>query len=148
MLMMLNSVFEVSVPDVVAEDFGSEVVVLNLSNGKYYSLVDVAADLWRDVVRGYSPQDILDKLHAVQNSSVDEVRSFFLNLVQEKLIRPVEVSCPLHSIDNATAIIAFSKGVKLQKLEIFDDMADLILSDPIHDVDEDRGWPIKRTAVQ
>ena len=31
-------------------------------------------------------------------------------------------------------------------LEIYDDMAELILSDPIHEVDEDVGWPRKRDS--
>jgi hypothetical protein len=29
-------------------------------------------------------------------------------------------------------------------VEIFDDLADLILADPIHDVEETAGWPVRK----
>ena len=30
------------------------------------------------------------------------------------------------------------------RIEIFDDLAELIFADPIHDVDEQAGWPAPR----
>ena len=30
------------------------------------------------------------------------------------------------------------------RIEVFDDLAELILADPIHDVDEQAGWPSPR----
>jgi hypothetical protein len=31
-------------------------------------------------------------------------------------------------------------------VSVFDDMADLFLADPIHDVEEEAGWPVKKAA--
>ncbi|NTW51922.1 MAG: PqqD family protein [Chlorobiaceae bacterium] len=143
--MSIKSGFEISSPDVVAEDFGSEIVVLNLSNGKYFSLRGVAADIWRDLASGLPPQILLDHLRSLQNIHADFVQSFVLDLIREELIRPSKASPDSISPDAAQSVVALSKGAEAPILEIFDDMAELILSDPIHDVDEDIGWPVKRT---
>lgn len=142
--MSLGSCFEISAPNVVAEDFGAEIVVLNLSNGKYFSLTGVAANLWNDITQGHRPQDLLDQLGSVQSESTEAVRDFVLDLTREELIRPVQTESAPISLNMASTMIAFNDGAKPPKLEAFDDMAELILSDPIHDVDEDVGWPVKR----
>ncbi len=143
--MSIESVFEISAPEVVAEDFGSEIVVLNLSNGKYFSLMGVAADIWRDLATGLRPQILLDHLRCIQNKHAEPVQSFVLDLIREELIRPSQATPDSISPDTAHAVLSLNKGAEPPKLEIFDDMAELILSDPIHDVDEDIGWPVKRT---
>jgi hypothetical protein len=30
------------------------------------------------------------------------------------------------------------------KLEVFDDLSELLVADPIHDVDEEAGWPHRK----
>ncbi|MBK6741668.1 MAG: hypothetical protein IPG66_01315 [Hydrogenophilales bacterium] len=139
--------FEIAAPDVVAEDFGSEVVVLNLANGRYFSLLGVAADLWRDIVAGHRPRDLIGHLLARNSASAEAVRLYLLALLNESLIRPIQVSREIPPVEQATGIVALDSGAEPPMLEIFDDMADLLLCDPIHDVDEDIGWPVKRTPV-
>ncbi len=142
--MSSNTSYEISAPDVVAEDFGAEIVVLNLANGKYFSLVNVAADLWRDIISGHIPQEIVDFLVPAQRNAAEAVQLFVSSLVQEALIRPVQREQAAIPADTASAMMALSQGSMVPGLESFDDMAELILSDPIHDVDEDVGWPVMR----
>ena len=144
MSMQLETSYEISVPDIVAEDFTTEIVVLNLANGKYFSLTGVAASLWNDIAAGHRPQDILDRLSA-QVKDTEAVRTFILDLIREELIRPVEVTVASVPADMACTTAASDIDAEPPRLEAFDDMAELILSDPIHDVDEDVGWPVKRT---
>jgi hypothetical protein len=39
---------------------------------------------------------------------------------------------------------AAKNGWSAPAMEVFDDMADLIKADPIHDVDDVAGWPVRR----
>ncbi len=144
---LLESHFEISAPDVVAEDFGTEIVVLNLSNGKYFSLTGVAANLWNDITQGHRPQDILGHLDSAQSKNTQAVQDFVLDLIREELIRSVPTETAPAPLSTATTIASFNNSVEPPKLEAFDDMAELILSDPIHDVDEDVGWPVKHCPV-
>ncbi len=139
--------FEISSPDVVAEDFGTEIVVLNLFNGKYFSLVDVAADVWRDIANGYRPLDLSHHLRETDSPSAVAVEQFLEALISESLIRPSSKEAMARDAACATAVSALDHGAPPPRLDVFDDMVDLITCDPIHEVDEDLGWPVKREAI-
>lgn len=143
--MHFKAVYEVSTPDVVAEDFGGEVVVLNLGNGRYFSLLGVSADIWRDLARGHKPQDLIDYAVAARASLGEAVSVLVASMIAEGLIRPLSDSEDRASpTGTASAAAALLAGEDVPPMEAFDDMAELILADPIHDVDEDMGWPVKR----
>ena len=142
--MPLRSFYDIAEPDVVAEIFDKEIVILNLSDGKYFSLTGMAAHIWKDIIGGRRPANILEQLETINYQHVAAARSFISSLLEQKLIRPVKregdtANGPLQSVKAATGIDA-SPPVLL----VYEDMADLILADPIHDVEEDVGWPVKR----
>lgn len=131
---------EAAAPDVVAEDFGGEMVVLNLANGKYFSLPGIAASLWRDLADGCPVATLVARAEAAGATVAEGVERLATTLVAEGLLRmratPVTVS-PGTSFDGITAS---------PTMESYDDMADLILADPVHDVEEATGWPVKRDS--
>ena len=55
---MQDNSYEVSSPDIVAELFADDVVVLNLENGKYFSLRGLSAKLWSAVTARHAPRQI------------------------------------------------------------------------------------------
>lgn len=142
--MLPDSFFEVAVPEVIAEEFGTEIVVLNLGNGKYFSLTGLAMELWRDVSGGHRPKDLVDRLTAQHGEVGSGARIFFQDLIREGLIRPLQAAGTAPSVDEACVLAALRPDSQPPRLEAFDDMAELILADPIHDVDEDIGWPARR----
>lgn len=144
--MLADNFFEIAAPEVIAEEFGTEIVVLNLGNGKYFSLTGLAMDLWRDISRGYRPKDLVDRLVVLHDAVGSGARIFFQELIREGLIRPVPAADTPPSLELATVLAALEQNSQPPRLEAFDDMAELILADPIHDVDEDLGWPTKREA--
>lgn len=142
--MFPDSSFEVAVPEVIAEEFGTEIVVLNLGNGKYFSLTGLAMDLWRDVSGGHRPKDLVDRLLALHGEVGSGAQIFFQDLIREGLIRPAQAAGAAPVPEAASVLASVAQDARPPKLEAFDDMAELILSDPIHDVDEDLGWPVRR----
>src|ERR1035438_9324549 len=46
--------FELASPRCVAEDFGGEIVAINLDNGRYYSLRGFAFAVWHDLLAGHT----------------------------------------------------------------------------------------------
>jgi Coenzyme PQQ synthesis protein D (PqqD) len=129
--------FEVCEPQVVHETIDGEVVAINLETGAYYSLRDSAAAIWAAVERAASVDDVV----ATVESGFDgegiaaEARRFLADLEREGLIRPA--ARPPETVPESSAP---SRPFTPPVLERYDDMEDLLLLDPVHDVDA-QGWP-------
>jgi hypothetical protein len=136
--MDMSRVYAINAPDVVAEDFNGQIVILNLANGHYFSLQGIAFAIWTQLLAGHAPAKILASIDEARREMVDESMRFIGRLVELNLI----VAKPSDA-DASGAIDATWLGESPQ-IEIFDDLAELIFADPIHDVDEQAGWPTPR----
>lgn len=132
----------VATPACVADDFGGEIVVLNLDSGLYFSLRGLAAALWRDLVSGHRPDGLIAAIAEADPAAGEAAAAFVGRLVELSLLRPSEApASPAESLESLAVIRA---GDRLPVLESYDDMKDLVLADPIHDTDEGFGWPVRR----
>ncbi len=128
----------INAPDVVAEDFDGQVVILNLANGHYFSLEGCAGAIWASITAGHAPQAVLASIRADRPEMEGASLAFLAELVKLELIFPEEtVAAP------ADPVPATWLG-EPPRLEVYKDLADLIYADPIHDVDEQAGWPKPR----
>ena len=111
----VGSVLAPNRPDVLDEVFDGEAVLVNLRTGRYYSLDAAATEVWGAVVAG---EPLPDGGAAFARRLVDEE----LAITDELLPEPSDDGGPT--------------------MEVFTDMEDILLLDPIHDVDyEAAGWP-------
>jgi hypothetical protein len=136
-----SSRYAINAPDVVAEDFNGQIVILNLANGHYFSLDGIAAPIWSSLLAGHTPDAILVSIGEKRPELVEGSSAFLSRLVELDLVRP-------HG--NGAAGLADVTGGDWSgappQIEVFDDLAELIFADPIHDVDEQVGWPAPRPA--
>jgi hypothetical protein len=132
--------YSINAPDVVAEDFNGQIVILNLSDGHYFSLSGIASPIWSALLEGHTPQTILDNIGVQQPDLVAGANGFLDRLLELRLIRPQEA--PLGGVRAAGLLHSWSD--EAAQIEVFDDLAELIFADPIHDVDEQVGWPAPR----
>ena len=112
-------------PDVIDEVFDGEAVLINLRVGRYYALDDRGTAVWRMVSAGAS----LPEIAAARDG--EDVVSFLVRLVEEDLAVVSGGPLPAPS----------PNGHTIPRLEVFNDLQDLLLLDPIHDVDPGTGWP-------
>ena len=68
-----------------------------------------------------------------------QLDAFIKALSDKEIIVPADTEDQEVSFDKA----AFADGFELT-LDEFAEVQDLLLADPIHDVDVDEGWPIKK----
>lgn len=131
--------YTINAPDVVAEDLNGEVVILNLANGLYFSLRGIAAAIWSSLLAGHTAQSILAGIAASRPELSDESSAFIERLVALDLVRPRDDAdaVPARPIDEPWT----GEG---PAIEVYDDLAELMVADPIHDVDEQAGWPTPR----
>lgn len=137
--------FKVNSSKVIHETIDGEVVIVNLDNGNYYSLANVGADIWTridDAPVGEIIAETVQRYEGVPQEIEASVKQLVTDLQKEGIIVAVEETRtsndggfkPRHGSENGK--LPFSPPI-LQK---YDDMQDLLLLDPIHEVDE-VGWP-------
>jgi hypothetical protein len=142
---MDNQRFRVNTPTVTHETIDGEAVIINLDSGNYYSLVEAGSFIWALVERGASAselQDLLQQTYQGEAGDIDQgVQELLAQLQQENLIVTVHGAPAV----DLTEVMSSSNGhgkpsFKAPSLNKFSDMQELLLLDPIHDVDE-AGWP-------
>ena len=146
-----ESRYGVKAPRVVYEVFDEEVVVLDLESGSYYSLRASAAWIFQAAAGGASRTEIAatfvrgddDRGHADRADMPATVGAFLDSLVSEGLLVPQPANGgPPARLDPPGDAGPFTPP----QFEKFTDMQDLLLLDPIHDVDE-TGWPRAATKA-
>lgn len=119
-----------------------EVIAIDFVNGFYFSMRGTAAEIWLLLVAA-TPLDEAIARYQEDNpgpaATIDaEIRRFVSELVTANLIAPSETApAPDDALQSA---LAPCRPYSLPILEKFEDMAELILLDPVHDVTE-LGWP-------
>jgi hypothetical protein len=134
--------FTVNTPAVIHQLLDGEVIVVNLDTGAYYSLATTAADIWTSVDGGASVdetvEELLDRYDAPRSVVEPTVTRFVRELEEEELVLATEGDGLRQS--SAAASGPTKLPFEEPALRKFTDMQELLLLDPIHEVDE-RGWP-------
>lgn len=147
----MNISFQVNTPQVVCETIDGEVVIVNLEKGYYYSLLKTGAEVWSGLEQGSDRLHLIDQLTQTYAASYEDIATavdeFLDHLIREELILKVE-SATLDSPNPTTTIAPSTSKLPFEKpmLEKFTDMEDLLLLDPIHEVDVEVGWPNAKSA--
>ena len=133
--------YSTSAPKLVSRQFGDEIVVANYESGLYYSLLGMSADIWLGLTAGYTVEDIVAAFSSKYPSSLDAISSsipaFVDRLVTEGLIIPAA------EMEERRAWMPMPAATFVEPLlERFDDLRELLLLDPVHEVSE-AGWPLR-----
>jgi hypothetical protein len=148
--MSFDDRFRVNSPKVVHETIDGEVVIIHLDTGCYYSLDGVGAVIWDRLDHGASLGEtgawLGQQYPANQLEAESTVARLVGELQTENLIVALNgpTASPNGRVESGAPLpVAFQSPV----LHKHTDMQDLLLLDPIHEVDE-TGWPsIKKDAA-
>ena len=136
---MSNVAYQINTPKVVHETIEGEVVIINLDSGAYYSLDQAGAALWGELEQGAGTADLAAYLaaHYTVGSAEAEaaVSALVAALTAEDLVRPAGPAAPRPAPGNGQRAPFVAPALNKHT-----DMQDLLLLDPIHEVDE-TGWP-------
>jgi Coenzyme PQQ synthesis protein D (PqqD) len=130
---------KINQPRVNHQCIDGEVVVINLENGSYYSLLDLAARLWELIDAGWSRANLLELVaQTYPGEQTGEATSAFLDeLVREGLVSEAD------EVGKLPITVALPPAFAAPRLETFTDLQELLMLDPIHEVDA-AGWPHKQ----
>jgi hypothetical protein len=140
---MVSERMAVNRAKIVHEIIDDEVIMINLETGTYYNLVDAGVDIWHAVEEGLSRQQLIEAMVGRYAAERDEVEAAVNALVDELMREEIVVleegdgspDPPFVRLEEPEAL-----PFEPPTLSVYTNMADLLLLDPIHDVDE-QGWP-------
>lgn len=136
--------FRVNAPDVLDESVDGEVLIVNLESGSYYSSGGTGDAIWRMIAAGASSSETVEAVIATYGAPREVVEvavgSFTQELLAEQLL--VELGCD-GAAPQIPALELTSESFVVPVLQKYTDMQDLLLLDPIHDV-QPTGWPEAR----
>ena len=133
---MMQHYFVVDNSRVAHQAVDGEVIAIDFQSGAYFSMRETAADIWalldsgeslEDVIAAYTKQTDTDRV-------AEEIGTFVMSALNAKLLTRASES--RRSNGPVKACAAYTAPI----LEQFEDMAELIKLDPIHEVSE-LGWP-------
>src|SRR5262245_52968644 len=120
-----------------------EVIAIHYQTGHYFSFTGLASSLWQGMSAGNS----LDSLRSLAGVESPEQQAqfdgFFEKLLGGQLIEP----WPSAELPAEIPAISAAGGWEALAYEEFADLEQLLLADPLHDVD-DMGWPHLPPGVQ
>lgn len=140
--------FRINKPEVSAEVFDGEIVIINFRTGNYYSLEEAGSEIWKLVHLGVDRTGIKSAMIRLFKGDPEAVGTavdrLLTELAREGIILKAGEKQPTGEPESAP-------DYGLQKdqltwnndaafLHKYSDMQDLLLLDPIHEVDEN-GWP-------
>lgn len=135
--------YRVNEPDVIHQLFDREVVVVDLRNGSYYSLSESGGTAWLAFGSSGAAVDDIARLFTTHYTippdvAARDLQSFMAELTARDLI----VACPPGGVTVDVANIETpAAAYSPPELRSYNDLQELFLLDPVHEVDAVAGWP-------
>ena len=125
---------------------GKEVVIIAFDSGNYYSLDKTGADIWNFIESGASVGEIVERIIRLYEGNRGVIENEVNKLIDELQIENLII--PEHSEKNiqtnTTQVEPNSETERhifeSPNLQKYTDVQELLLLDPIHEVNE-TGWP-------
>ncbi len=140
--------YRINSPSVIYQVMDNEIVIINLESGVYYNIEGLGIALWKMIDSHCSVDQMISLITERYNENSIQIRKEILDFLailhSEGLLSITEDKVNFSPISYKTAIEGLEidnpskwNGLKLNR---YTDMQDLLLLDPIHDVNEE-GWP-------
>ena len=117
-----------------------QAIVINFTTGMYYGTSSLGSAVLDSLLSGAAAEDVCKAVQALPGCPDDmeaQLDTFIGQLLEKEIIVPGDAACAACAIDAS----ALTDGFVLT-VDEFAEVQDLILADPVHDVDVEQGWPI------
>ena len=131
----------------VVEAFPDETIAVHLGTGRYFSIDPIGAEMLDLLASGWTVEAVAEHL----GTQYDRDAAAIENAVEDFAGRLLDEGLIVPGPGGATDIVVpepvrSSRAFSAPTLSVYTDMEDLLLLDPIHDVD-DTGWPVRAESA-
>lgn len=141
--MNLETKFEINPLKVISEMLDGETIIINLETGTYFSMNETASFIWEDIQSGYSINKITEHIgmiFTVEEKEAEQSVVNFIELLEKDGLVTISEGASDISVPNVSEA---KKPYLTPTIEKYEDMQEMLLADPIHDVDT-AGWPKRK----
>ncbi len=133
----LNLRFKLMHPRIIHQCHDGETLIINLDTGHYYCLEGIGPQIWELTVKGFPKSEIIQELNLEDFDSM--VVNFINELFSEGLLKTENASPELlmsFSEKSQNTPVNPQPLSRMPKLSKFTDLEELLLADPIHEIDD------------
>jgi hypothetical protein len=147
--------FKINSSKIVHDTIDGEVIIINFDTGIYYSLNAVCKEVWSCLERNLIFGEILKELGTKYQGDPEDIKKETAQLLEdlekEELI-VLNNSGENKNLERENLVIEPNNGTEKPKFmkpvfRKYTDMKEMLLLDPIHEVDE-TGWPATKNPIK
>lgn len=135
---MLDVAYRINAPTCISEAVEDDLILINLTTGLYYNMRHESAKAWQALEQGAKPSDLITA-NTWNETQCAQFQQYLQYLLDEQLL----VICPDSGNQVEVPRIDLSDTQDPFQVDVFTDMQEMLLLDPIHDASADLGWPHK-----
>jgi len=116
-------------------------IIINSTTGIYYGINVFGSAIFDQLVKGASPASVLEQLRHLPNCPL-EIENILVDFITRLrnfslLVPEEEAGAAAHPFNAEVAVEGF-----FFEVEEFAEIREILLADPIHDVNSTYGWPV------
>lgn len=139
--------YQINTPAVLDEIIEHEVILIHLDKGVYYNTEHTGADIWRGLKNGWDDTAISEYIACRYSIGTETARmcvdDFIRTLEAEQLITRDPEARGGKTMAPRLEESAVPRPFEPPHLSKYTDLQELLLLDPIHDIDT-TGWPQRK----
>jgi hypothetical protein len=131
--------YSTAVPQTASDVFDGELVIAHYGSGLYYSISEAGALIWQGLRHGLSDVEVSQWLAAHYTAQAGDIPDLVAGFVAQLLAEGL-ILASAGPVSAGELAVLTGTTLSTPQLERYEDLQNLLLLDPVHDVDE-TGWP-------
>jgi len=138
MLPIIKNNFTVSVSGSIHHEiFKNELIIIDTKTGKYFQITGSGIITFKNILKGLSYTQLLNIFDFRSKSQIKNMLNFLNILKTSKVIKLIKKK-------NLPTLILKKQKYFMTKILVFNDMKDILINDPIHDIPKKSSWPKRK----
>ena len=138
MLPNIKNNFTISVSgSIYHEIFKNELIIIDTKTGKYFQITGSGIITFKNILKGLSYMQLFNIFDFKSKSQIKNMLNFLNILKTSKVIKLIKKK-------NLPTLILKKQKYFMNKILVFNDMKDILINDPIHDIPKKSSWPKRK----
>lgn len=114
-------------------------VIINSETGIYYGLNGLGTQIYENIINGVETDAIIESFAAFSGNNSDTIRHV-LEFIEFFLKKEILIPSPRQTVPPSLDWASLDSDNALPEIKEYMDAQEMLLADPIHEVNEETGW--------
>lgn len=138
---MADITYRADASRVVSEMLDGEAIIIDFKDGFYYSLNNTGSVLWVGIQNSYTREQLLKHFKDRYDASSETIEKSLDAILEQLKGLSLISEVPVESAPEVEPYTGEREKFFMPALQQFQDMQEMLLADPVHDIDIQTGWP-------